>query len=82
MATELRKLGASVTEGADFIEITPPVQWRAAEVHTYDDHRMAMSFALIGLKAEGVRILDPDCVTKTYPGFWSDLLHVTASSPL
>lgn len=46
MATELRKLGASVVEGADFIEVTPPEIWRAASVHTYDDHRMAMCFSL------------------------------------
>ncbi len=51
MATELRKLGAAVVEGADFIEVAPPLQWRAASVHTYDDHRMAMCLSLVAFNA-------------------------------
>ena len=48
-------------------------QHRAAEIHTYADHRIAMSFALAGLMIEGITILDPGCVAKTYPGYWDDL---------
>ena len=49
-------------------------------IHTYDDHRMAMSFALIGLRAAGVEIADPGCVAKTYPGFWEDFEALIAGS--
>ena len=72
LAKELRKLGAEVDERADGLQITPrPLH--GAEIETYDDHRMAMSLALVGLKTPGVTILDPGCVAKTYPGFWDDL---------
>jgi 3-phosphoshikimate 1-carboxyvinyltransferase len=72
LATELRRLGADVDEFADGLTITPrPL--RGAEVETYDDHRMAMSLALIGLRVPGVVIKNPGCVAKTYPGFWEDL---------
>ena len=72
MATELRKLGATVDEFEDGLTITP---WslHGATVETYRDHRMAMSLGLIGLKVPGVVINDPGCVAKTYPGFWEDL---------
>lgn len=73
LATELRKLGARVDEHPDGLVIDPPAKLAPARIATYDDHRMAMSFAIAGLKAEGVTILDPDCVAKTYPGFWEDL---------
>lgn len=75
VATELRKFGADVIEHYDGLTIIPPAKgiYHPAEIATYDDHRMAMSFALAGLKIEGTVILDPDCVNKTYPGFWSDL---------
>lgn len=73
LAAELRKLGAEVDEQPDGLMIFPPSTITPARIHTYDDHRMAMSFALVGLKAEGVTILDPGCVAKTYPGFWDDL---------
>ncbi len=78
MATELRKLGAGVTEGADFIEITPPAAWRAASIHTYDDHRIAMCFSLAAFNPAGlpVRILDPRCVGKTFPNYFENLLSV------
>jgi len=72
VATELRKLGADVDEFADGLTITPrPLT--GCTVDTYNDHRMAMSLALIGLKIPGVVIRNPGCVAKTYPGFWQDL---------
>lgn len=75
VATELRKFGADVVEHYDGLTIIPPAEGMItpAEVATYDDHRMAMSFALAGLKVDGTVILDPSCVNKTYPGFWVDL---------
>jgi 3-phosphoshikimate 1-carboxyvinyltransferase len=78
LATELRKLGAAVDEYPDGLVIDPPAdgQRKAAQIATYDDHRMAMAFALAGLRIEGVKILDPGCVAKTYPGFWDDLERV------
>ena len=81
MACELRKLGAQVTEGPDFLEVTPPAQpadWRAASIHTYDDHRVAMCFSLAALNAAGlpVRIEDPQCVAKTFPDYFEALFAV------
>ncbi|MFO0954469.1 MAG: 3-phosphoshikimate 1-carboxyvinyltransferase [Isosphaeraceae bacterium] len=75
LAAELRKLGASVDEYPDGLFILPPAagQTTPASIATYDDHRMAMSFALAGVKSGGVTIMDPGCVAKTYPGFWKDL---------
>lgn len=70
MATELRKLGAEVVERADSLQITPPQQLQHAYIDTYDDHRIAMSFALLGFSATGVTIIDPDCCRKTYPDFF------------
>ncbi|HZY88515.1 MAG TPA: 3-phosphoshikimate 1-carboxyvinyltransferase [Gemmataceae bacterium] len=72
LATELRRLGAEVEERADGLTITPG-RLRGAEVETYDDHRMAMSLALVGLRVPGVVIKNPACVSKTYPGFFADL---------
>ncbi|MCX7243234.1 MAG: (d)CMP kinase, partial [Polaromonas sp.] len=79
MACELRKLGAFVEEGADFIRITPPVQWRSAAIHTYDDHRVAMCFSLAAFNPAGlpVRILDPKCVAKTFPDYFEALFALT-----
>jgi 3-phosphoshikimate 1-carboxyvinyltransferase len=72
LATELRKLGAEVEERPDGLTITPrPLS--GCPVDTYNDHRMAMSLALVGLKVPGVVIRNPGCVAKTYPGFWQDL---------
>ena len=81
MATELRKLGATVEEGIDFIRITPPASaadWRAASIRTYDDHRIAMCFALAAFNPASlpVRILDPKCVAKTYPDYFEALFSV------
>lgn len=72
LATELRKLGATVGERPDGLQIRPG-HVRGAEIDTYDDHRMAMSLALVGLKAPGVVIRDPGCTAKTYPRFFEDL---------
>ena len=72
LAVELRKLGAEVEERADGLRITPrPLH--GAEIDTYDDHRMAMSLALVGLAVPGVVIRDPGCTAKTYPQFFRDL---------
>ena len=81
MATELRKLGATVEEGSDFLRITAPAtaaDWRAASIHTYDDHRMAMCFALAAFNPAGlpVRIEDPKCVAKTFPNYFEQLFSV------
>jgi 3-phosphoshikimate 1-carboxyvinyltransferase len=82
LAAELRKLGARIDELADGLVIEPPASamLQPARINTYDDHRMAMSFALAGLKFPGVTILDPGCVAKTYPGFWDDLEAVRKTS--
>lgn len=82
MATELRKLGALVEEGADFLRITPPAalaDWRAASIHTYDDHRVAMCFSLAAFNpaALPIRIQDPKCVAKTFPDYFEALFSVT-----
>ena len=80
MAAELRKLGATVEEGADFLRVTPPAQnmWRAAGIHTYDDHRVAMCFSLAAFNPAGVsvRIEDPKCVAKTFPDYFEALFGV------
>ena len=76
LAVELRKLGAKVEEHLDELRITPSTL-RAAQIDTYDDHRMAMSLALVGLRVRGVVIRDPDCTAKTYPRFFDDLQGLT-----
>ncbi len=85
MAAELRKLGATVVEGPDFISVTPPspTAWKAAAIQTYDDHRVAMCFSLAAFNALAgatppvpVRILDPQCVTKTFPDYFAALFSV------
>ncbi len=75
MATELRKLGALVEEGADYLRVTPPIAMDAATIDTYDDHRMAMCFSLASLNGATrpgvpVRINDPKCVAKTFPDYF------------
>jgi 3-phosphoshikimate 1-carboxyvinyltransferase len=70
MATELRKLGAQVEEGADFLKITPGKLKSDIAIDTYDDHRMAMSFSLAAFGGVPVTINDPGCVAKTFPGFF------------
>lgn len=76
LATELRKLGATIDEHADGITIRPPTdigQLRGAPLETYHDHRMAMSLSLAGLRIDDICILDPACTTKTYPEYFADL---------
>ena len=82
MACELRKLGASVVEGADFISITPPANWSTGSIHTYDDHRVAMCFSLAAFNPAGlpIRILDPKCVAKTYPDYFEALFALSQSN--
>ncbi len=77
MATELRKLGALVEEGSDFLRIEPPRQLCQATIDTYDDHRMAMCFSLAALGGAGVRISDPGCVGKTFPDYFADLARIS-----
>jgi len=85
-AAELRKLGATVDEHEDGLTITPPrggvASLHGAEIDTYDDHRMAMSFALAGLKIPGVVIRDSGCTAKTYPEFFADLGRLTGTTYL
>jgi 3-phosphoshikimate 1-carboxyvinyltransferase len=76
LATELRKLGAKVDELDDGLRIEPrPLT--GAQIETYDDHRMAMSLALVGLVVPGVVILNPGCTSKTYPAYFADLQSLT-----
>ena len=81
MATECRKLGAQVEEGADWLKVhpLPTLQWRPASIHTYDDHRVAMCFSLAAFNAAQipVRIEDPKCVAKTFPDYFEALFSVT-----
>jgi 3-phosphoshikimate 1-carboxyvinyltransferase len=85
MAAELRKLGAHAEEGADFLAITPPADWRVATIATYDDHRMAMAMAMAAFNpaATGapvpLRIVDPHCVAKTWPDYFETLFSVAAA---
>jgi 3-phosphoshikimate 1-carboxyvinyltransferase len=84
MATELRKLGATVEEGADYLRITPPLSHEAsrltpnAAIDTYDDHRMAMCFSLVALGGVPVRINDPRCVGKTFPEYFDVLASISS----
>ncbi len=82
MAIELRKVGATVEEGADYIRITPPAQVKHAAVDTYDDHRMAMCFSLAAFGGAGVRINDPKCVAKTFPDYFAEFAKVTQAVPV
>ena len=74
MAAELRKVGAEVVEGEDYLEIAPPAQIRSATIDTYDDHRMAMCLSLAALGDAEITINDPGCVSKTFPEYF-DLLE-------
>jgi 3-phosphoshikimate 1-carboxyvinyltransferase len=94
MATELRKLGATVEEGANFIRITPPSPpaplpqagegslLRHAAINTYDDHRIAMCFSLAAFGGSGIRINDPKCVAKTFPEYFKMFAQVTQTVPV
>lgn len=80
MATELRKLGAIVEEGTDFLRITPPATLASASIDTYDDHRMAMCFGLVAVGGTAVRIMDPMCVAKTFPTYFDELGRLAGGS--
>ncbi|CAM3748584.1 bifunctional 3-phosphoshikimate 1-carboxyvinyltransferase/cytidylate kinase [Roseateles saccharophilus] len=86
MATELRKLGATVDEGPDWIRVQPLQDWKAAAIHTYDDHRVAMCFSLAAFNglvtdaAVPVRILEPQCVAKTFPDYFETLFGVVTAN--
>ncbi|PHM41805.1 3-phosphoshikimate 1-carboxyvinyltransferase [Xenorhabdus szentirmaii] len=71
MATELRKVGAGVEEGHDYIRVTPPEKLNHAEIETYNDHRVAMCFSLVALSDTPVTILDPGCTAKTFPDYFN-----------
>lgn len=85
MATELRKLGATVDEGPDWIRVQPLRDWKAAAIHTYDDHRVAMCFSLaafnglVSAAAVPVRVLEPHCVAKTFPDYFETLFGVVTA---
>ena len=79
MATELRKLGADVEEGADFLKIYPVQHWQNAKIDTYNDHRMAMCFSLAAFSPVGVTINDPDCCRKTYPTYFQEFSRICQS---
>jgi len=70
MHTELEKLGARVESGPDWLRVFPIEQWKRADIATYDDHRMAMCFSLAAFGPVPVTILDPDCVSKTFPDYF------------
>ena len=79
MATELRKVGAIVEEGADFIKITPPAKLTPnAVIDTYDDHRMAMCFSLVSLGGVPITINDPKCVAKTFPNYFEEFAKIVS----
>lgn len=89
MAAELRKVGATVNEGPDFIEVAPPKAWQPGAIRTYDDHRMAMCLSLAAFNGLAcaeppcpVRILDPRCVAKTFPDYFEALFGVASANPL
>ena len=77
VTTELRKLGAEVEEGDDYLIIDPPDQIQSTEIETYDDHRMAMAFSLAACGSEPITILDPGCVSKTFPNYFEVLKSVS-----
>lgn len=79
MATELRKVGATVEEGSDYIKITPPAKLTPnAVIDTYDDHRMAMCFSLVSLGGVPITINDPKCVAKTFPNYFEEFAKIVS----
>ncbi|WP_136418350.1 3-phosphoshikimate 1-carboxyvinyltransferase [Herbaspirillum sp. ST 5-3] len=85
MATELRKLGAAVEEGTDYLRVTPPAVIQSAAIDTYDDHRMAMCFSLASLdgaarRGNRIRINDPKCVAKTFPDYFDAFAKIAQNN--
>ncbi len=78
LQTELARMGARVDATADSLTVFPPEKPRAARIRTYDDHRMAMAFAVAGLRVAGLEIENPSCTAKTYPDFFADFTALTA----
>ncbi len=78
MATELRKVGAEVEEGEDYLKITPPNVLKHADIDTYDDHRMAMCFSLLALDSASITINEPECTAKTFPTYFDVLESISA----
>ncbi|MEE8142893.1 MAG: 3-phosphoshikimate 1-carboxyvinyltransferase, partial [Planctomycetota bacterium] len=72
-ARELQRLGVHVDEGRDCLEVHPTGTLQPARIHTYDDHRVAMAFGVLGLVKDGIEIQDPECVAKSFPGFWNEM---------
>ena len=72
----MQKLGAEIELEGDDLTINPPRQLSSAQIDTYDDHRMAMSFAVAATRAPGITIKDAQCVNKTYPEFFTDLARL------
>jgi 3-phosphoshikimate 1-carboxyvinyltransferase len=79
MATELRKVGAEVIEGEDFIEITPPVRINFTDIDTYNDHRIAMCFSMVAVGGHPIIINDPKCVDKTFPSYFDTLASISCA---
>ena len=79
LVSELRRTGIRADEFQDGLTVYPGVP-RPATIQTYDDHRMAMSFSLLGLRAPGIEILDPGCTAKTYPRYFDDLEQLCRTS--
>ncbi|WP_343183867.1 3-phosphoshikimate 1-carboxyvinyltransferase [Buchnera aphidicola (Ceratovacuna keduensis)] len=77
MSSELKKIGAIIKEGKDFIEINPPEEFISCNIKTYEDHRMAMCFSLIALSEKKITILNPNCVNKTFPEYFKNLFSIS-----
>ncbi|XBC40547.1 MAG: 3-phosphoshikimate 1-carboxyvinyltransferase [Buchnera aphidicola (Nurudea yanoniella)] len=77
MSIELKKIGAKIQEGNDYIHISPPKKFCYARINTYNDHRMAMCFSLIALSNVKVTLLNPDCVNKTFPNYFDELKFIS-----
>ena len=77
MATELKKVGAEVVEGHDYIEIAPPKQFHLTDVDTYNDHRIAMCFSMVAVGGQTITINDPKCTAKTFPSYFTVLESIS-----
>ena len=82
LANELSKLGAKIIFGKDFFEISPVKNYKPALIETYNDHRVAMSFAIVQLKIPEIKIKNPECVKKSYPNFWQEFNKMRVSYKL